>query len=53
MTTNSHMQIDVKEFNLRDYYEIAQKIKSGEILINIHATGIVVRTFVKILEQIN
>lgn len=53
MTTNSHMQIDVKEFNLRDYYEIAQKIKIGEILINIHATGIVVRTFVKILEQIN
>jgi len=26
------------------------KIKSGEILINVHSTGIVVRTFVKILE---
>lgn len=40
-------------FNIDDYLEITQKIRSGEITINIHSTAIVVRVFVKILEQIN
>ena len=50
LSTNSHLNIDVKEFNIGDYYEIMQKLKSGDIHINVMATGIVMRTFVKILE---
>ena len=50
LSTNSHLNIDVKEFNISDYYEIVQKLKSGDIHINVMSTGIVMRTFVKILE---
>ena len=50
LTTNSHLDIDIKPFDLNDYYEIVQKLNSAEIPINVMATGIVVNTFVKILE---
>ena len=50
LSTNSHLNIDVKEFNIHDYYEIVQKLKTGDIHINVMSTGIVMRTFVKILE---
>lgn len=50
LSTNSHLNIDIKPFDLNDYYEIVQKLNSSEIQINVMATGIVVNTFVKILE---
>ncbi len=53
MTTNSHLDINVREFNIYEFLSVVKKIQSGEILINIKSTGIVVRTFVKLLEQIN
>jgi hypothetical protein len=53
LTTNSHLDIDIKPFDINDYYEIVQKLNSAEIHINVMSTGIVVNTFVKILEQIN
>jgi hypothetical protein len=43
----------VKEFNIYEFMPVVKKIQSGEILINIRSTAIVVRTFVKLLEQIN
>lgn len=32
---------------------MTKQIKSGEVVINVHATGIIMQVFVKILEEIN
>jgi hypothetical protein len=50
---NHYFSIQIKEFRLEDYSEFSEKIRSGKLLINRKAVGLLCRVFVKVLEQIN
>jgi hypothetical protein len=51
--STSQINVQIKAFNLNDYSEIMQQIRTGDFKINIKASCIVIRTFVRILERIN
>lgn len=46
-------RLHIKELKLSDYQEIVDDIVSGKLFINVNATGLLFKIFVKILEQIN
>ena len=43
----------MRDPNFEDYKELADRYESGNLHINIHATGCVLKVFVSLLEQIN
>jgi len=50
---NALFSLQIRDLTIEDYAELADKIKKGEIFININATALLFKVFVKILEQIN
>ena len=50
---DSHMHVPINEIKFENFHEVTAEIRSGDIKINVHSNGIIMKMFVKILEEVN